>query len=347
MEVVMLKKICILLIPCMVFAGCSKGTSTRQDEIILTLGAYTVPREVYEKVLIPEFTELWLKKTGQTVKFHESYIASGAQSRAIEQGFEADIASLSLEKDMDRLKDAGLILHDWKSGVTQGFVTRSVVAIAFRSGNPKNISDWEDLTKEGVNVLYPSPKTSGGAMWDVAAIYGAGLRMSEDRTGLADPDFAKNLLKSIQKNVRVMDKSGRASVTTFENGIGDALVTYENEILLRRLQGRDLPYVIPEATILIENPIAVIDAHVDKHGTREVAQAFVEYLLTDVAQRAFARYGFRPVIETVAEEFKDQYPRPRLLFDIQYLGGWDRVHQTIFGPAGVWTVVMDEVGREF
>ena len=331
----------------LILTACSGGDSLSVNEVTLTLGAYTVPREAYEKVIIPEFKKMWMEKTGQTIKFQESYIASGAQSRAIEQGFEADIAALSLEMDVDRLKDVGLITHDWKKGPTGGFVTRSVVAIAYRPGNPKNISDWKDLMKDDIDVLYPSPKTSGGAMWDVAAIYGAGLRLSEEETGTPDLVFARNLLKSIQRNVKVMDKSGRASVTTFENGIGDALITYENEILLRRLQGRDIPYLIPESTILIENPVAVIDVHVDKHGTREVAQAFVDYILTDDAQRAFSRYGFRPISSVVMKEFEAQYLSPRLLFDISYLGGWDEVQKNIFGPEGVWTAVMKELGREF
>ncbi len=195
-------------------------------------------------------------------------------------------------------------------------------------------------------MLYPSPKTSGGAMWDIIAVYGAGLKISEARTGTADPAFARNLLKSIQKNVRAMAKSGRASVTAFENGIGDALITYENEILLRRIQGKSFPYFIPEATVLIENPIAVIDANVDKHGTRPAAEAFVAFTLTEESQKAFMRYGFRPVIDLSEEEDSTGFPQPKLLFDAGYLGGWDVIHQTIFGPAGVWTAIMEELGRE-
>jgi sulfate/thiosulfate-binding protein len=345
-EILMKKTILVLLVIFVAFSACGKGGPQQGEEINLLLGAYTVPKEAYEKEIIPAFQKMWLEKTGQVVKFQASYIASGAQSRAIQQGFEADIAALSLEEDVDRLKESGIITHDWKSGPTGGFVTRSVVVIALREGNPKQIAGWEDLAKDGVEVLYPSPKTSGGAMWDVAAIYGAGLKISQDRTGDSDLEFAKQLLKSIQRNVKAMDKSGRGSVTTFENGIGDALVTYENEILLRRLQGRDIPFVIPEATILIENPIAVIDTNVDKHGTRAAAEAFVEFTLTQEIQRTFARFGFRSVDEGVAAEFADQYIQPRLLFDIDYLIGWHTVHESIFGPNGVWTTIMEELGRE-
>ncbi|MCU0643841.1 MAG: sulfate ABC transporter substrate-binding protein [bacterium] len=337
---------CVIIGLTLLFACQGEKTASNLNEVTLTLGAYTVPKEAYQKEIIPAFQKYWLEKTGQQVKFQESYIASGAQSRAIIGGFEADIAALSLEKDVDRLLEASLITHDWKSRKYNGFVTRSVVAIAFRPGNPKNIRDWEDLAKPGVSVLYPSPKTSGGAMWDVNAIYGAGLKMSEVKNGLVDEAFAQNLLKAIQRNVKVMDKSGRESVTTFENGIGDALITYENEILLRNMQGREMPFVIPDATILIENPVAIIDVNVDKHQNRAVAEAFVEFMLASESQRAFARYGFRPVDEQVAIEFSQKYPQPKHLFDIEYLGGWDNVHESIYGTNGVWTKAMEELGHE-
>jgi sulfate/thiosulfate-binding protein len=314
-----------------------------QQERTLILGAYTVPKEVYQQEIIPAFQAYWQQKTGETVKFEESYVASGAQARAIVGGLEADVAALSLEGDLQKIVEAGLITHDWKSGLYKGMVTQSVVAIGYRPGNPKNIRDWDDLTYKGVEVLYPNPKTSGGAMWDVNAIYGAGLKISEAKTGTPDPIYAENLLMAIQENVKVMDKSGRESVTTFERGIGDAIVTYENEILLRQMEGKDLPYVVPKATILIENPTAVVDRNVDKHGTREVAEAFVEFCFTDQAQRSFAKFGFRPVSPKVAEEFKDKYPIPEMLFDINYLGGWGQVEKTIYGSNGVWTRVVERI----
>lgn len=335
-----------LLLVSVLFSCQGEKTASNLNEVTLILGAYTVPKEAYQKEIIPAFQKYWLEKTGQQVKFQESYIASGAQSRAIIGGFEADVAALSLEKDVARLVEAGLITHDWRSRRYNGFVTRSVVAIAFRPGNPKNIRDWEDLAKPGVSVLYPSPKTSGGAMWDVNAIYGGGLKISEINTGSPSEAFAKDLLKSIQRNVKVMDKSGRESVTTFENGIGDALITYENEILLRNMQGREMPFIIPDATILIENPVAIIDVNVDKHQNRSVAEAFVEFMLDSESQSAFARYGFRPVDEQVAMEFSQKYPHPKHLFDIDYLGGWDNVHESIYGTNGVWTRVMEELGYE-
>lgn len=344
----MKKVILCLLTAFLLLQGCSSGNKKRLSAggVTLTLGAYTVPKEAYQKEIIPAFQKMWKERTGQSVKFEESYIASGAQSRAIASGFEADIAALSLEQDVNRLQKEGLITHDWKNRKFNGFVTRSIVIIAFRPGNPKNIKGWEDLIREDVDVIYPSPKTSGGAMWDVNAIYGAGLKTSEVETGKQDPSLARQLLKSIQKRVLTMDKSGRASVTTFENGIGDVLLTYENEALLRQKHGRDFSFLIPEATILIENPISLVDQNVDKHGNREAASAFVDFVLSTEAQRSFARYGFRPVNEEIAEEFIEEYPKPRLLFDISYLGGWEKVFTEIYGENGIWTQIVRELADE-
>jgi len=312
----------------------------------LIFAAYTVPKEVYQKEIIPAFKAYWKEKTGRSVIFQESYMASGAQSRTVAGGLEADIAALSLEQDIKRLQDTGLITHDWKNKKFNGFVSRSLVVMVYRPGNPRQIQGWDDLGGEAVDVLYPSPRTSGGAMWIVNAIYGAGLKISEERNGQKDPLYARELLKKIQKRVKVMDKSGRASVTTFENGFGDVLLTYENEALLRQKQGKDFPYLIPAATTLIENPIAVLDKNVDKHGTRQAAEAFVDFVMSQEAQRSFARYGFRPVDEEILTEFKDRYPVPPLLFDTSYLGGWENVNKDLYGPEGVWTQIIRELAHE-
>ena len=317
------------------------GPAFAQKERTLILGAYTVPKEAYQKEVIPAFQKYWLEKTGQVVKFDESYVASGAQARAIVGGFEADVAALSLEGDLNKVVEAGLISHDWRIGPQKGMITRSVVVIGYRSGNPKKIMDWEDLTKPGVEVVYPSPKTSGGAMWCVNAIYGAGLKMSEAKTGKKDYAYAADLLNKIQHNVKVMDKSGRESVTTFERGVGDAILTYENEALLRQMEGRDFPIIVPKSTILIENPVAVVDKNVEKHGTRDLAEAFVKFCWTEAAQRSFAKFGLRPVLPKIAAEFKAKFPEPELLFDCAYLGGWSEIEKTIYGPDGVWTKAVE------
>ena len=341
----MKKSIKLIMFAAIFAMGIGEAVSAKTDEVTLIFAAYTVPKEAYQREIIPAFQKYWREKTGQSVKFEESYEASGAQSRAIAAGLEADIAALSLEKDVSRLKDAGLITHDWKNNKYNGFVTNSLAVIVFRPGNPKNINGWEDLAKQDVDVIYPSPKTSGGAMWAVNAIYGAGLKMSEVKTGKKDFAYARQLLKSIQKRVKVMDKSGRLSVTTFENGIGDALVTYEDEALLRQKQGKEFPFIAPESTILIENPIALIDKNVDKHQTRKIAEAFVEFAHSKEAQRLYAQYGLRPVNEEVAREFAAKYPAPKYLFNINYLGGWNQVENDIYGKNGVWIKIIEELGR--
>jgi sulfate transport system substrate-binding protein len=329
-------------------SSCGGGKKEQAAPAIdrLVLAAYTVPKEAYEKEIIPAFQREWQKKTGRQLVVDQSYEASGAQARAVVGGFEADVVALSLEGDVDKVTAAGLITHDWKANPRRGIITRSVVAIGYRAGNPKNIRGWEDLTRDDVDVIYPNPKTSGGAMWCVNAVYGAGLKMSEAARGSADSVQARDLLKRVQKRVKVMDKSGRESVTTFERGVGDALVTYENELLLRKLQGREIPFVVPVATMLIENPAAVVDRNADKHGVRALAEAFVAFLHTDEAQRAFARYGFRPVSPQVAVEFESTYPAPPLLFDVEYLGGWTKVREGLYGPKGIWTEITLELARE-
>jgi sulfate transport system substrate-binding protein len=330
-------------------AACSKGPAkapeVAQKPVVVILGAYTVPKEAYQDEIIPSFVKQWKEKSGQALEIQQSYVGSGQQARAIVGGFEADIAALSLEDDVAAIQKAALITHDWKTAPHGGMITRSVVAIGVRKGNPKGIKTWEDLAKPGVEVLYPNPKTSGGAMWDVNAIYGAGLKISAAKKGAPDPAFARDLLKRIQKNVKVMDKSGRESVTTFERGIGDAIVTYENELLPRIAAGQPYEIIVPPETILIENPAALVDKYADKHGVRGVAEAFLGYLHTPEAQRAFAKKGFRPVDEAVAKEFVQGFPVPAQLFTIADLGGWEKIKADVYGEKGIWTEITRELAE--
>ncbi|OWR28177.1 sulfate ABC transporter substrate-binding protein [Saccharibacillus sp. O23] len=316
----------------------SGGTAPKGD-VTLVIGAYSVVKDSVQDI-IPLFQKKWKEETGQTVTFQESYEASGTQARAIVGGFEADVALLSLEGDIDKLTKAKLVDKDWKDKPDGGMITRSVVAIGTREGNPLGIKNFADLAKPGVKVLYPNPKTSGGAQWDINAIYGAGLKESERETGQKDPAFAKAFLESVHANIESLDKSGRASMAAFEYGVGDALVTYENELLTRNKQGGKYEVIVPDDTILIENPAAVVDANVDKHGTREVAEAFVDFLWSQQAQKVFAENGFRPVNDAVYKEFASDYPVPPGLFDIKYLGGWKEVRESLYSKRGVWYQVL-------
>ena len=325
----------------------SEGAENRE----LIVAAYSVPKEAYERHIIPAFQRMWKQRTGQDVRVRTSYGASGAQARAILGGFDADVAVLSLEADVDQIVKGGLITHDWKQGPHGGMISASVVALGVRKGNPKGITGWQDLGKPGVEVLYPNPKTSGGAMWDVIAIYGAGLKLAEHNTGGKPPSAeaadaqALELLRRIQRNVRVMDKSGRESVTTFERGVGDVIITYENELLPRVKSNRPYEIIVPNETVWIENPAAVVDRYADRHKVRDVAEAFVAFLHGPEAQRAFVELGFRPLDKGDAKQ-TGSLPQPAKLFTVADLGGWEQISGKLFGATGLWTRVVEDSARQ-
>lgn len=308
----------------------------------LTLGAYTTPREVYGREILPAFAELWAREHREKLEFQESYLGSGAQSRAVIGGFAADLVALSLEPDVTRIAEAGLIEHDWKAGPGAGIVTRSIVVLAVRKGNPKKVRDWDDLRQPGISILTPNAKTSGGAMWNIAAIYGAALR-GQTSAPANDPAAAEKFLAEILANVSVMDKGARESMVTFENGVGDVAVTYENEVLVGRMAGRDYEYVVPRSTILIENPAAVVDRYAKEHGNEECARAFLEYLRTPEAQDAFARYGLRP--ENAKTGPGSAWPAVADLFTIQYFGGWPAAVQQLFAEGGAYKRAASAAGK--
>lgn len=328
-------------------SGCSssnQGNSTAKkakppQTVTLTIGGYSTIKEEFEAIF-PLFQKEWKKKTGQTVEFKESYQGSGSQALNITNGFEADIAALSLEGDINKIEKAGLITHDWKSAPHGGMITDSIAVFGVRHGNPKNIQDWSDLTNSGVGVLIPNPKTSGGARWDVNSIYGAGLKISEEKAGKQDPAQAKTLLSKIYKNVVSLDKSGEESMSTFDKGQGDVIITYENELIDRIKSGQKYEEIVPKYTTAIENPVALVDKYVDKHGTRKVAEAFLNFLWTPEAQKVFAESGFRPVDQDVAKSYSSQYKQPEGLFDTSYLGGWSKVNKELYSDTGIWDQVV-------
>jgi sulfate transport system substrate-binding protein len=344
--------ILILLLVALFTTGCGAATQAPASdnasqapadagEVKLTLGAYTTPREAYGEI-IPLFQSYWKDKTGQTVTFEESYQGSGAQSRAVVEGFEADIVALSLEADVNRIEKAGLITHDWRSEPFGGMVSTSAVAFAVREGNPKNIHDWADLAQPDLEVLTPNPKTSGGAMWNILALYGAAKRGHV--TGFnADDAGAQDFLMAVLNNVTVMDKAARESITNFEKGIGDVAITYENEVLVGQQAGLNYELVLPTSTIRIDNPVAVVDAYIDKHSTREVAEAFVDFLFTKEAQEIFAKYGLRSPDEEVAKATAASYPAIADLFTIDEFGGWSEATPTFFGEDGIFYKVFAQV----
>lgn len=308
----------------------SAGATGGSDGGTLTLVAYSTPREVYE-TLIPQFQAT---PAGQGVAFEQSYGASGEQSRAVEAGLPGDAVAFSLASDVDRLVTAGLVGEDWASDAFDGMVSDSVVVFAVRPGNPKNIRTWDDLTREGVEVLTPNVFTSGGAKWNTMAAYGA--RIEQGRT----PEQARQYLTELYGNVVAQDKSAREALQTFLSGKGDVLLAYENESILARSKGEKLDYVVPDQTILIENPIAVVT----ESTNAEAAQAFVDFARSEEAQRVFGEAGYRPVLESAAAQF--DYPEPPGLFTIADLGGWDTVNEHFFDREnGVVATIFQSQGR--
>ncbi len=321
--------------------GANRAAAAASASTSLTLGAYTTPREAYGKAIIPRFRKDWQTRGNGNVEFRESYLGSSAQARAIAGGFEADIAALSLEPDIEELRKAGLITHAWNAGPHHGVVAQSVVVIGVRAGNPKGIRDWEDLARPGIEVLTPNVRTSGGAMWNVLAVYGAALRGHAGAAN-AGPDGALKLLARVLRNVKIMDRGARDSMLTFERGVGDAIITYENEILVGRAKGQRYDFVTPPSTILIENPVALVDTYVDRHQTRAVAEAFVTYLWTTEAQRAYAENGLRPVDPTVAAEVGAKFPPVQHLFTVRDLGNWAGVQAAVFAQGGAYDQALEQ-----
>jgi sulfate/thiosulfate-binding protein len=300
-------------------AGCG-GVSEAGGDNRLTLVAYSTPREVYED-LTKEFSK------EHDVSFDQSYGSSGEQSRAVESGLPADIVAFSLAPDMDRLVESGDVAEHWADDEYEGMVTGSVVVFVVRKGNPKGIQDWADLVKDGVEVITPNPFTSGGARWNVMAAYGANA--TDHEAGVA-------YLRRLFKNVSVQDKSAREALQTFTGGKGDVMLAYENEAILAQQKGEDVEYVVPKATILIENPIAVTK------DAPPAAREFVAFLRTPEAQRVFGKAGYRPVDPDVLEEF--DFPEPS--FTIRVLGGWDRVQKRFFDREdGIMADIQREVGE--
>jgi sulfate/thiosulfate transport system substrate-binding protein len=314
------------------FAAGSQAASFSRADAHLSLVAYSTPAGAFAKI-IPAFQAT---PAGSGVSFDQSYGPAESQVRAIEAGLPADVVDLSLEPNVTELVAAGLVDADWNENAHHGFVTRSVVAFAVRAGNPKHIRTWDDLVKPGVEVVTPNPFSSGGARWNVMAAYGAMLR--EHKT----PKQAVAYLRDLFANhVVSQDSSARNALQTFLAGKGDVLLTYENEAILAQQQSQPIYYLAPKATIMIENPVAVIS----KSPSRAAAQAFVSFLYTPAAQTIFAQNGYRPVVPSVYRRFAAEFPMPKQLFKIAYVGGWPAVTKRFFDPvSGIMARIEQGLG---
>jgi sulfate/thiosulfate-binding protein len=315
----------IAAIGALVLASGAAGATT---DTKLSLVAYSTPGAAFAKI-IPAFQKT---PAGKDVSFEQSYGASEVQAKAVLSGLEADVVDFSLQPDMDRLVQDKLVAKTWNKNQYKGFVTKSVVVFVVRDGNPKKIKTWDDLVKPGVQVVTPNPFSSGGARWNVMAAYGGQLR--NKRT----PQQAIAYLGNLFKHVVSQDTSARNALQTFLAGRGDVLLTYENEAILAQTQGRPVFYVIPKATIQIENPLAVIAK--SKHKAE--AQAFYRFLYTPQAQKLFAETGYRPVVRSVARQYASKFPPRPQLFTIGYVGGWPKVTKQFFDPN---TGVMAKIER--
>src|SRR5215210_1145879 len=303
--------------------GC--GGSGDKDE--LSLVAYSTPQEAYKQII----KDFQATDAGKDVQFTESYGGSGDQSRAVEGGLAADVVEFSLEPDMNRLVEADIVAEDWNTGPEKGMITDSVVVWVVRKDNPLGIDSWDDLTKDGVEVVTPNPFASGGARWNVMAAYGAQIQQGKSE------DEAKQYLADLFENVVVQDDSARKSLQTFTGGKGDVLLAYENEAIFAQQKSQPIDYVVPENTILIENPVAVTS---DSRAPDQ-AQAFVDFLYTPKAQHTWGEQGYRPVVEKEFDKF--DFPIPPDLFTIEKVGGWDTVMTDFFDPEGG---IMADIERE-
>jgi sulfate/thiosulfate transport system substrate-binding protein len=305
------------------------GASARTNSGSIALVAYSTPRAAYAD-LIPAFQKT---PAGKDTSFQQSYGASGEQARAVEAGLKADVVALSLEPDVTSLVNKGLVPRGWKHDKWGGIVTRSVVVFAVRRGNPKKIRDWSDLVKPGVQVVTPNVQTSGGAKWNIMAAYGAQLRKKKTHAQ------AVAYLRNLYRHIVSQDKSARESLQTFLAGRGDVLLAYENEAIFANQNNQDVPYVIPKATIRIENPIAVAS----KSQNKATANAFLRFLRTVPAQKIFAQNGYRPVVPAAAKGYS--FPVRPQLFSIKWLGGWAKVDKRFFDPnTGIVTKIQRESG---
>jgi sulfate/thiosulfate-binding protein len=341
-----------LALPALILAACSSasgtdngsdgGTCTPAEKPIINFVAYSTPREVYGKI-IPAFQSMWKEEhNDQSVIFQESYAGSTTQAGNVVGGQPADVVALSLAPDVDQIKDAGLITHDWTDAPDGGMVSTSVVVFDVRPNNPLGIKDWNDLAKPGVEVLTPDPAQSGGARWNLVSLWGAALNgyagvTKDDEAG------ATTLMQGVLGNVLTYDKSARDSIQNFESGNGDVAVTYENEVKTANDAGLPDEAVYPPSSVLIQNPVAVVDKNVDADCTREVAEAFVDFLHTPEVKDLYTSVGFLRSTDLATAQKGDPangFPKIEDLWSVDDFGGWSALNDKLFSDTGIATTAI-------
>jgi sulfate transport system substrate-binding protein len=311
------------------------ATLAQAKQIALLNVSYDPTRELYEDYNTV-FADYWKKQTGDDVTVSQSHGGSGKQARAVIDGLQADVVTLGLPPDINAIVNtAHIIGPKWEDRYPDhSSPYTSTIVFLVRKGNPKAIKDWPDLIKPGVEVVTPNPKTSSGARWNFLGAYGYALRASG-----GDQAKAKDFVKALYGNVKVLDTGARGSTVTFvERGQGDVLIAWENEALLsvNKLNPGQFEIVYPSQTILAEPPVAVVDLNVDKHGTRDVAVAYLKYLYSPVGQDVIARNYYRPRDPAVLAKYASQFPPIKLFTEAETFGDWNKVQKDYFGDGGVF-----------
>lgn len=310
------------------------STAAHAAEVSLLNVSYDPTRELYQD-FNKAFAAHWKAKSGDDLKNKQSHGGSGKQARAVIDGLAADVVTLALAYDIDEIANRGLIAKDWQKRLPHNSAPyTSTIVFLVRKGNPKAIKDWNDLARPGIAVITPNPKTSGGARWNHIAAWGYALKQPG-----GNEKTAQEFLTKIYKNVPVLDSGARGSTTTFiERGIGDVLVTWENEALLaiKELGPEKVEIVSPSISILAEPPVAVVDKVVDRRGTRKVAEAYLQFLYTDEGQEIAAQNYYRPINEKIAKKYATQYPKLKLFTIEEVAGGWNKAQKTHFADGGVF-----------
>jgi sulfate/thiosulfate transport system substrate-binding protein len=309
-------------------------SSTAYADSELLNVSYDPTRELYQ-ALNDTFAKEWQAKTGEAITIQQSHGGSGKQARAVIDGLEADVVTLALAYDIDAIAKKGLIAPDWQKRLANNSAPyTSTIVFLVRKGNPKGIKDWSDLTKQGVQVITPNPKTSGGARWNYLAAWGYALHKNNK-----DETAARNFVADLYRNVPVLDTGARGSTVTFvERGIGDVLLAWENEafLALKEFGNDKFEIVVPSESILAEPPVAVVDKVVDAKGTRKQAEAYLNFLYSPEAQDIIAKNSYRPRDAAVAEKYKDAFPKISLFTIDDEFGGWKKAQETHFADGGVF-----------
>lgn len=296
--------------------------------------SYDPTRELYQE-FNTLFTTHWKTQSGQEVIIRQSHGGAGKQARSVISGLEADVVTLALAYDIDAIHEkANLIPKDWQSRLPNNSCPyTSTIIFLVRQGNPKNIRDWDDLVRDGVSVITPNPKTSGGARWNYLAAWGYALKKWNN-----DETKAKEFITRLFKNVPVLDTGARGSTNTFLHGMGDVFISWENEALLavKKLGKTNLEIVVPSISILAEPPVTVIDVNAKKHGTLELANAYLNFLYTKEGQEICAKNYYRPIDPEIAEKYANQFPKVEMFTIDKEFGGWQKAQKVHFLDNGVF-----------